>query len=184
MEESYQVIFSRRKTIALEVGAEGVIVRAPYFLSKAEVAQFVKEHEDWIQKAQEKKREQIGRLSKQPPISEEELEALAKKAKEVIPPKAIAYAKVLGVSFQRITIRNQQTRWGSCSSKGNLNFNCFLMLCPEDVVDYVVVHELCHLKEMNHSKRFWALVESVLPEYRVQRKWLRDHGAEIMSRNK
>ena len=82
----------------------------------------------------------------------------------------------MGVKYGRITVRRQKTRWGSCSSKGNLNFNCLLMLCPDFVVDYVVVHELCHLKQMNHSERFWAEVERVLPQYKEARKWLKENG--------
>jgi len=86
------------------------------------------------------------------------------------------------VTYGRITIRNQKTRWGSCSSKGNLNFNCLLMLAPPEVLDYVVVHELCHRMEMNHSKRFWSLVETVLPDYREQEKWLKGEGAVLLRR--
>jgi predicted metal-dependent hydrolase len=76
----------------------------------------------------------------------------------------------------------QKSRWGSCSGQGNLNFNCLLMRAPDDVVDYVIVHELCHRKEMNHSDRFWTLVESVLPDYKEKRKWLKDHGSELMQK--
>ena len=83
-----------------------------------------------------------------------------------------------------ITIRNQKTRWGSCSSKGNLNFNCLLMLTPPEVIDYVVVHELCHRKEMNHSGAFWAEVEKVLPDYKEQVKWLKENGGQIIGRMK
>jgi predicted metal-dependent hydrolase len=86
------------------------------------------------------------------------------------------------VSYGRITIRNQKTRWGSCSGKGNLNFNCLLMLAPPEVLDYVVVHELCHRREMNHSPRFWALVEQVLPDWRQRRQWLKTHGDALMRR--
>ena len=88
----------------------------------------------------------------------------------------------MNVQYGRITIRNQKTRWGSCSSKGNLNFNCLLMLAPDEVVDYVVIHELCHLIEMNHSKAFWKQVEQMMPDYKKHRKWLKDHGNEIMER--
>jgi predicted metal-dependent hydrolase len=86
------------------------------------------------------------------------------------------------VTYGRITVRNQRTRWGSCSSKGNLNFNCLLMLAPPDILDYVVVHELCHRKEMNHSPKFWAEVAKVIPDYKERQKWLRTEGSNIMRR--
>ncbi|MDY3888895.1 MAG: M48 family metallopeptidase, partial [Agathobacter sp.] len=88
---------------------------------------------------------------------------------EYIPKRVAYFADIMGVDYGRITIRMQKTRWGSCSSKGNLNFNCLLMLAPPEVIDYVVVHELCHRKEMNHSKAFWREVERVLPDYRSRK---------------
>ena len=91
-----------------------------------------------------------------------------------MPQKAEHYARIMGVSFGKITIRRQKTRWGSCSDKGNLNFNCMLMCLPEEVINYVVVHELAHLKQMNHSPKFWAEVNAVLPNYKVLRKTLKE----------
>ena len=85
----------------------------------------------------------------------------------------------MGVTYGRISIREQKTRWGSCSSAGNLNFNWRLIFAPEEVLDYVVVHELAHRKEMNHSKAFYAVVESVLPDYKSSRRWLREHGDSL-----
>jgi predicted metal-dependent hydrolase len=111
------------------------------------------------------------------------MKVLADEALRVIPERVRFYAPVVGVTYGRITIRNQRTRWGSCSAKGNLNFNCLLMKAPPEVLDYVVVHELCHRLEMNHSPRFWAQVERVLPDYKVSRKWLREHGNELMDLN-
>ena len=104
-------------------------------------------------------------------------------AKEDLTGRAAYFAPRIGVSYGRISIRHQKTKWGSCSSKGNLNFNCLLMLAPEEVRDYVVVHELCHRKQMNHSEAFWTEVERALPDYRDARKWLKTHGRELMQYN-
>ena len=113
-------------------------------------------------------------------FTREEIQELADKAIAVIPQKVKYYAEIIGVSYGRITIRNQKTRWGSCSSKGNLNFNCLLMLFPDEVIDSVVVHELCHRKHMNHSKAFYAEVERFFPQYQNCRKWLKENGAEYL----
>ena len=116
------------------------------------------------------------------PLTDEELRQLSQQAAQYIPPRVAMYAERIGVSCGRITIRHQRTRWGSCSTKGNLNFNCLLMLTPPEIIDYVIVHELCHRKEMNHSARFWALVAAVLPNYAEQKRWLREHGGVIIGR--
>ena len=89
------------------------------------------------------------------------------------------YAEKLGVSYGKITLRQQKTRWGSCSSEKNLNFNWKLILAPPEVLDYVVVHELCHLKEMNHSKAFWDEVGKVMPEYETYKLWLKENGWKL-----
>lgn len=117
-----------------------------------------------------------GRLTRQ------EIEALAREAARVIPERVAYYAPKVGVTYGRITIRNQRSRWGSCSAKGNLNFNCLLMLAPPEVLDSVVVHELCHRLEMNHSKKFYAHVLRVYPDYYRDHKWLKEHGIELMRR--
>ena len=89
------------------------------------------------------------------------------------------YHRITGGNYTTITVRDQKTRWGSCSSRGTLSFNYRLIFAPPAVLDYVVVHELCHLTHMNHSKDFWNMVASVMPEYKIYRKWLRDHGQEL-----
>ena len=117
-----------------------------------------------------------------PPFTEDELARLALRAKEIIPARVAHFAPLVGVTYARVTIRSQRTKWGSCSSKGNLNFNCLLMLMPPDVLDYVVVHELCHRKELNHSPRFWAEVARVMPSYTECEAWLRTNGSALIAR--
>ncbi len=181
------LIRSRRKSLAIEITPElQVVVRAPARMPVREINAFVQEKDDWIrahlQRMEEKKR--LREQHREPAFSEEELQELATQAMTLIPQKVRYYAQIIGVTYGRITIRNQRTRWGSCSGKGNLNFNCLLLLMPEEVLDYVVVHELCHRKEMNHSARFWEEVEKILPDYRQRRKWLKDNGGRIMDRNR
>ena len=121
------------------------------------------------------KRREIRKLTKQ------EIQKLADQAVEVIPKRVAYYAPKVGVTYGRITIRNQKTSWGSCSSKGNLNFNCLLMLTPPEVIDSVVVHELCHRKEMNHSKQFYQEVLRVYPDYWKWNRWLKENGSFLLS---
>lgn len=174
---------SNRKTISIEVTKEvKVLVRAPYRMPLSELQRFVNEKSDWIEKHVQKMLEKQQEVLEAERLTTEQIRALAKQALEVISERAAYYAEIIGVSYGRITIRNQKTRWGSCSGKGNLNFNCLLMLTPPEVLDYVVVHELCHRKEMNHSKRFWNEVEKVLPDYRERRKWLKENGGRIIGR--
>ena len=179
------VIRSSRKTLAIEVRPDGTVrIRAPRFCTKAEIRRFVQKNRAWIAKKldQAAQRQQRRQAHQWQPFTEQELRALAERAKKELPPRVRQYAERMGVTYGRITIRNQRTRWGSCSSKGNLNFNCLLMLTPEEVQDYVIVHELAHRVEMNHSPRFWAIVAAVLPDYKKQRQWLKKEGAILIER--
>ncbi|MBR2976667.1 MAG: M48 family metallopeptidase, partial [Oscillospiraceae bacterium] len=110
------------------------------------------------------------------------LQRLTERAKLVFPERVRHFAPLVGTDYGRITIRCQKTRWGSCSSKGNLNFNCLLLLAPPEVLDSVVVHELCHRKQLNHSPRFYAEVLRVLPDYPRLHGWLKEHGAALLRR--
>lgn len=178
MHMDYTLIRSRRKTISIEIDEKAqLLVRAPMRMPKYEIERFIEEKDAWIKKHIRIVQEQIEKAKTIEPIGRWELRDLYEEALKVIPGKVSHYAQALGVTYGRITIRNQKTLWGSCSRKGNLNFNCMLMKSPERVLDYVVVHELCHRIEMNHSKRFWALVESVIPDYKRCRKWLKDEGS-------
>ena len=177
------MIRSKRKTIAIQVKPDGtVLVRAPKWMRERDIESFVQEKRAWIEKHQRMVLEQQARMEKVVPYTDEELRALTKKAREVITQKVRYYAPLVGVDYGRIAIRRQRSRWGSCSSKGNLNFNCLLMLLPEAVIDYVVVHELCHRKQMNHSVAFYRELERVFPEYRKWQKWLKENGSVVLGR--
>ena len=115
-----------------------------------------------------------------PPFTEAELKEMTKKAKEIIPERAAYYAPLVGVDYGRITIRHQRTRWGSCSSNKTLSFSWRIMLAPPRVTDYVVIHEVCHLRHMNHSKEFWNMVESLDPDYKEHRRWLKENGNTLI----
>lgn len=181
-----EIIRSSRKTLAIEIRPDmRVIVRAPYQASGSYIEQFISARADWIAehlRMQEQKNRQCNDALPVKKLSNNDIKKLADKACTYIPERVAHFAPFVGVTYGRITIRNQRTRWGSCSSRGNLNFNCLLMLTPPEVIDYVVVHELCHRKEMNHSQLFWNEVARVLPGYAEQEKWLKTHGNEIMKR--
>ena len=160
-----------------------VTVRAPYSASEKDIEEILKKKEAWISRHIEKIKKTKERFEAEPTekLTREKVIALAEEALKVIPERVEYFAKVIGVTYGKITVRNQKTRWGSCSSKGNLNFNCLLMLAPPEVLDYVVVHELCHRKQMNHSKAFWLEVEKVLPNYKEVRKWLKEEGSQMIT---
>lgn len=178
----YTVIRSSRKTIALEITRDGrLLVRCPNRMAREAIETFIRDKAGWIEKHMPAKpKEPVSRFT------EMQLREFANTVKALLPSRLEYFAKQLGVSYNRVTIRSQRSRWGSCCKHKdgvyNLNFNCLLALVPPEVMDYVVVHELCHIREMNHSKAFWALVESVLPDYKSRKKWLREQGGELISR--
>ena len=178
-----KVIRSSRKTMVLEIIKDGtILVRAPYRMPESEIRRFIQEKSDWIEKHVQRIEERQRTLTPVEGLTMKDIRKLADQASVVIPKRVEYFAEKIPVTYGRITIRNQKTRWGSCSSKGNLNFNCLLMLAPPEVLDYVVVHELCHRKEMNHSERFWREVENILPDYRERKKWLKENGGRLIAR--
>lgn len=175
----YRLVRSSRKTVAIQITPGGeVILRCPNRFPKKEAEAFLESKRDWIKAHLEK----IAQREARPGLSGEEIRNLARQAGEDLSRRVPRFASLVGVTYGRITIRSQRTRWGSCSAKGNLNFNCLLMLCPEEVRDYVVIHELCHRIELNHSSRFWAEVERIMPDYARHRRWLKENGAALIAR--
>ena len=183
--DEFKIIRSRRKTLSMEITRDGkLVIRAPMKAPDADILAFVKKHQKWIAEklSEAKKREEYKKQHNIEPLSRSELTELGKAAVDYIPMRVAHYAAIMGVDFGNITIRNQSTRWGSCSAKKNLNFNVLLMLAPREVLDSVIVHELCHIRHMNHSKAFYEEVRKYFPDYDKWDKWLKEHGDELMSR--
>ena len=175
----YRIIRSSRRTLGLEVTRDGeLIVRAPRLVTKRQIQSFVNAHQSWVEKQMAK----MHAANAVTPLTDAELKDLTTRAKAVFAERVAFYAPQIGVTYKKITIRHQKTRWGSCTREGNLNFNCLLLLAPPQVLDSVVVHELCHRKEMNHSARFYAEIRKVFPEYRKWHGWLKENGPALMKR--
>ena len=174
----YSIVKSNRKSIAIQIHPDcKVLVRAPKRMRMEEIKRFVESKAEWIEKHLSNCTSQ-----NQQKLTDQEIQALREKARALVTERVQYYAPLIGVTYNQIVIRAQHTRWGSCSNKGNLNFNCLLALVPPEVLDYVVVHELCHRKELNHSERFWNEVTKILPDYKVRKKWLKDNGSNLIAR--
>ena len=166
----YEIIYAKRKSLSLQIKPDlSICVRAPFGTSKKYIDDFVSNHRGWI----DKKMQEIGSQSFNPySFSSTEINTLKKKTLEIVAPRVEHYATVMGLVPSKISVNSAKKRFASCSSTGSLNFSFRLCLYPKEAIDYVVVHELAHMKEMNHSKRFWALVEKYMPDYKERRKLL------------
>ena len=179
----YTLIRSARRSIGLELAGDGtLIVRAPRFATKAQIEALLAEKADWIARARAKAEARSAAAAAAGPLTLEDLKTLAAQAKAYLPARIAHFAAALGVDYGRVTIRAQRSRWGSCSSQGNLNFNCLLMLTPPEVIDSVVAHELCHRKHMDHSPAFYAELRRVCPDYDRCRAWLKKEGPVLLAR--
>ncbi len=179
--KNIKIIKSKRKTISLQIKPNGGIeLRVPIQMNAVQIQEFLNKKSGWIEKHLQAVEEYQHQISQVKPLTAEEIEALANQALKIIPARVAYFAEIIGVTYGGITIRNQKNRWGSCSSKGNLNFNCALMLAPSEVLDSVIVHELCHRKHMNHSKEFYNEVYRVFPEYDKWNNWLKENGALLI----
>lgn len=167
---TYEVVYSSRKSISLCIKDGSLVVKAPFGTKKSKIDSVVSSHKNWIDKHIERQKE---RNKKYEDLTDEKINILRKYAKQILPIKTAYFANIMGLKFGRITITGAKTRFGSCSSKGNISFSYRLMLYPEEAIDYVVVHELAHLVEMNHSPRFYKIVESVMPDYKERKKLLK-----------
>ena len=177
MDIEYHLIRSDRRSIGIEVDREGkVTVRAPYSCEKKRIDRFLLEKENWIRQKVKLQKENAMKRQEKREMPEAEKKYYRNLAREVLGARTGYYARKMGVTYGRISIREQKTRWGSCSSKGNLNFNYRLYYMPAELMDYVIIHELCHRKYMNHSKEFWDEVSRYCPDYAAKRQKLKDYS--------
>lgn len=170
----YTLIRSDRRTLGLEITADlQVIIRAPRRCSQREIDRFAADHAQWVEThlpIQQRRMEARAARA----VTPEQEQALRRLAKQVLPQRVAHYAAIIGVTPTSVKVTGAEKRFGSCSSRNGLCFSWRLMQYPHEAVDYVVVHELCHILHHNHSRQFWAAVEAVMPDYRVRQRLLRD----------
>lgn len=179
-----EVVRSKRRTVALEVSRDGAVkLRLPYRYPEKMALEFLERKKSWLFRAVEEvsRRNEREREAQAacPVITPAEEQAYRSRAKVILTQKADYFAKKMGVTYEKLTVKDQKTRWGSCSAKGNLNFNWHIILAPEPVTDYVVIHELAHRIHMNHSAAFYQTIAAVMPDYRRQERWLKEHGDSL-----
>lgn len=183
MEITYIIQKSNRRSMSLHIGSDKqVIVKVPLGTPDSVAINFIKEKRDWIVKQLSKVERQLEMADAMGPLTSDDIRAIKKRAKTLIPQRVEYYAKLNGITYNRIFIRLQKSRWGSCSREGNLNFNCLLVLMPLEILDSVVVHELCHRRHMDHSKAFYADVLRMFPDYKRCDKWLKQNGGAYFKR--
>ena len=182
----YTVVKGNRKTIGIEVKPGGeILVRIPKYLPMHELDRFMYERQEWVYKAYQNQKNKVSMSeAKKEEKSDPRLVFLEKKyreaAKRYLDERVAYYTDITGSYYAGIRIADQKTRWGSCSSNKTLSFSWRLMLAPPRIADYVVIHEVCHLRHMNHSKEFWNMVESLDPDYKEHRRWLKENGNTLI----
>lgn len=171
MNFEYTVVKSKRKSLAIEIKPDlSVTVRAPFFTSDAKISEFVLKHEDWINRNLVKMKERSGNKRELP---REKIEMLRQQARDILPSKTAYWSRITGLYPTSIKITSAKTRFGSCSGKNAICFSYLLMLYPEDAIDYVVLHELSHIKYHNHSKQFYGFIEKYMPDYKKREELLK-----------
>jgi len=162
----------RIKNIRITIkNSEEVLVTYPWWLSEKKAAVFVNSQKDWIAETLRTKKTKSSLLTGG---SREDFLLNKEKARRLVYSKIVYFNRIYNFKYKRVSVRNTKTRWGSCSQKGNLNFSYRIIYLPEELANYLVVHELCHLREMNHSVRFWSLVDKTIPNSRKISKKLRE----------
>lgn len=166
----YKIIRSNRKTTAIEITKDcQILVRAPLFQSQKTIEKFLEEKTGWIEKALRKQALRDDKFG----VSETEKETLRQKAKEILPQKIEHFSALTGLCPTAVKITSAKTRFGSCSGKNSICFSLYLMQYPEGAIDYVVLHEIIHIKHHNHSQNFWNELQKYMPDYKKRRQLLK-----------
>ena len=173
---------ARRKTFRLDVRSEGLAVTVPHRATEADIRAILQKKERWILRKWSEQKSRDEAMAAVSPMTPAEMRERKAAAEKLFKERVRYYAPIVGVTYGRITIRFQKSRWGSCSANGNLSFNGLLLDAPPDVLDSVVVHELCHRIEMSHSARFYRELLRVLPDYRARHRWLKENQPRLMAR--
>ena len=166
----YTIVYAKRKNVTLAIVDGALLVKAPYGTSESVIESLVSKHIRWVEthiRAQARKKEMISSLS------DSDIKKLKKEARVYFAEKTEHFARIMDIKYGRITITSAMKRFGSCNSLGNICYSYRLMLYPEAAREYVIVHELAHILEMNHSKRFYEIVERVLPDYKRRKRLLK-----------
>lgn len=166
----YKVIYSKRKTVSISIENCAPVIKAPIGTDDETLKKIISKHSAWIKKHIEQQKNKMARFAN---LTEEDIKRLKKEAKLYFTAKTEYFSKIMDINYGRITITSAQKRFGSCSSSGNISFSYRLMLYPEAAREYVVVHELAHRKEMNHSKNFYAIIAAVMPDYKYRKRLLK-----------
>lgn len=173
--ENVEIIRSKRKSVSIRVTDDGtIIVRAPKRVTDVYINSFLKKSSKWIEKKVDQSKAQNEKL-KDYQFSKEEVSRLKKGAKQTLKGRLDEISEQIDINYNKFRLSGASKRWGSCSSKKTISINWRLIFAPPDVIDYVITHELIHLKHMNHSKIFWKLVETHIPKYKENRKWLNEN---------
>ena len=168
----YTLIRAKRRTMSLQLDRDGrAVVRAPYGVKKEFIDRFVAEHEDWLTRAREK---QQNRRLAHPEPTDEERKSLLAQAREYLPMRVDYWSGIMGLTPTGLKITSARTRFGSCSGKNSICFSWRLMQYPPEAIDYVVVHELAHIRHHNHSPAFYALIKRYMPDWRERMKLLKE----------
>ena len=169
------------KSFSIRITPDGrAELRVPLRTSRQTIDEVIRRYRPKIEEMALKRQQAAEEYGEVPPLDPDSLNRYAEQTCLLLNDRLGGLAEQIGVTYHNVRIKKLVSRWGSCSGKNNLNFNCLLSLLPPDVADYIMVHELCHLKQLNHSPAFWAEVEQALPDYRQSERWLKRYGGVLL----